>query len=110
MELTHLYFPVALSCWENQIPHPLVVFELGNSEKNQSLGLSLQKGDHLGPHRDDCHSNTSGRESRRQVRLRECEEGTEVGLMHNELVESIDENSDGSGNHISILKTLAFLS
>lgn len=39
VELTHLYFLVASpdSHWENQIPHPLVVFKLGNRERRQRV-------------------------------------------------------------------------
>lgn len=39
VKLTHLYFPVASpdSHWENQIPHPLVVFKLANSERRQRV-------------------------------------------------------------------------
>lgn len=71
-----------------------------------SLGLTFQQGGHLGPHRDDCRC----RGSRRQVRLSESKEEAKLGLMHNELLHSIDWDPEGSGNYISILKTLAFLS
>lgn len=78
-------------------------------EEAKSLGLSLHKQDHLGPHRDDCHSNTSGRESRRRVRLRESEEEDKkvwctIAFIFRWL------KSRGNRNYVSILRTLAFLS
>lgn len=50
------------------------------AEESKGVGLSNQKEDHLGPHRDICQSYTRGRGSKKQVRFRESKGEDKLGL------------------------------
>lgn len=113
-ELTHLHFPVMSpefsdSHWANQLLQPLVVFEFVDGERGQSRPHLPARGP-LGPTQRWLPLQHKWQGIQRRVRLRESEEEAKLGLMHNEFLHSTDWDPEGSGNYISILKTLAFLS